>query len=172
MKKQSLKLKGKTAVFIDWANVYHWNKVLKNPVNPEKLYQYLNKYHQIKEINFYFGEDNNQKSKSFLQKVKSIGFRVITKKVKYIIVGKVSDTLVKQRKCDFDIEICMDVYRLLEKGYESFVFFSGDGDFTSLYKFLIKKGKQVLVIFEKGFLGKEVWEVDKGIFKTRLSYLL
>jgi hypothetical protein len=39
MKKQSLKLKGKTAVFIDWANVYHWNKVLKNSVS---LKNYIN----------------------------------------------------------------------------------------------------------------------------------
>lgn len=172
MKKQLLKLKGKTAAFVDWANVYHWKKVLKDSFDIKILFDYLRSYKLIKEINFYFGEDEHPKSKKFLEKTKKIGFRVITKKVKYIIVGKVGSTIVRERKCDFDIEICMDVYRLLEEGYQSFLFFTGDGDFAPLYRFLLEKKKQVLVIYEKGFLGREVWEIDRGIFKTRLSYLL
>lgn len=169
--KQLLKLKGKTAVFVDWANVYHWKRALKRDIDIKKLFQYLRTYKEIQEINFYFGEDDHPKSKEFLKKAGRIGFRLVTKKVKYITVGKVGTTVVKNRKCDFDIEICMDVYRLLEEGYQSFVFFTGDGDFAPLYQFLLSKKKQVLVIFEKGFLGKEVWEIKTGIFKTRLSYL-
>ncbi len=54
-------LNGKTAVFVDWANVYGWKKSLKKEVDPKKLYKYLKKYKEIKSINFYFGTDNNNK---------------------------------------------------------------------------------------------------------------
>jgi hypothetical protein len=33
-----LKLKGKTAVFVDWANVYGWKKSLKGTVNLQLLW--------------------------------------------------------------------------------------------------------------------------------------
>lgn len=65
----------------------------------------------------------------------------------------------------------MSVYACLEKGFDSLIFFSRDGDFEPLYKFLIKKDKQVIVIYEQGHLGKEVWNIKKGLFRTRLSYL-
>lgn len=81
---------------------------LKHSVDIKKLFNYLKSYQLIKEINFYFGEDEHYKLKEFLKKVSKIGFWVITKKVKYIVVGKVGSTIVKERKCDFDIEICMD----------------------------------------------------------------
>ncbi len=87
MKQQVLRLKGQTAVFIDWANVYGWKKSLKREVNPEKLFSYFKKYPQVKEINFYYGEDKHPKSRVFLKKMKQIGFRIISKEVKYIPVS-------------------------------------------------------------------------------------
>lgn len=95
-KRQVLKLKSKAAVFIDWANVYNWKKSLKAEIEPEKLFFYLKSYPQIREINFYFGTDCNQKSKEFLKKVKKIGYRLVTKPVKYIIIGKVDGTVIKR----------------------------------------------------------------------------
>ena len=87
IKKEVLKLKGNTAVFIDWANVYGWRKSLKKEVDPEKLFGYFKKYSQVKEINFYYGEDKHPKSKEFLSKMKQVGFRIISKEVKYIPVS-------------------------------------------------------------------------------------
>src|SRR3989344_3519015 len=87
IKKQVLKLKGNTVVFIDWANVYGWRKSLKKEVDPEKLFGYFKKYSQVKEINFYYGEDKHPKSKEFLSKMKQVGFRIISKEVKYIPVS-------------------------------------------------------------------------------------
>ncbi|OIN95487.1 hypothetical protein COS81_03865 [candidate division WWE3 bacterium CG06_land_8_20_14_3_00_42_16] len=170
-KPQILKLKGQTAVFIDWANVYGWTSSLKRGVDPKKLFEYLKGYPEINSPNFYYGQDSHKKSKSFLKEIEKIGFRLTTKPVKYIIVGKVADTVIEKRKCDFDIEICMAVYKYLEEGYSSFIFLSGDGDFAPLYEYLIKLKKQVLVIYEKGHLGREVWGIKTGLFKTRLSYL-
>ncbi len=166
-KKQILKLKGKTAVFVDWANVYGWKK----GITPKTIYSYLKSYPEIKTLNFYYGTDKNTHSRNFLKEVARTGFNLTTKPVKYI-PEKINGKIVKKRKCDFDIEICMSVYELLGKDYTSFIFFSGDGDFAPLYQYLINLKKQVMVIYEQGHLGKEVWEIKKGLFKTRLEYLL
>ncbi len=170
-KQQKLKLRGKAVVFIDWANVYGWKSNLRDTTGCRKLYKYLKSYNEIKSINFYYGEDNNQKSKDFLIEIRKIGFNLTKKPVKYIVVAKIDDTIIRKRKCDFDIEICMSVYESLKAGFDSFIFFSGDGDFEPMYQFLINKHKQVIVIYEQGHLGKEVWDIKKGLFKTRLSYL-
>ncbi len=169
-KAQTLKLKGKTAVYIDWANVYKWKHAIKNEIDPKILLKYLKAYKEIKSINFYFGTDKNKKSKEFLKNMRKAGFKVTTKPVKYITVGYFEGERLKKRKCDFDIEICMDVYEQIDKNYKSFLFFSGDGDFAPLYKYLIKKEKQVMVIYEQGHVGKELWKINK-LFLTRLTYL-
>ena len=168
-KKQILKLNGKTAVFVDWANVYNWKKSLKKEPNSKQIFKYLKNYKDIKNINFYYGLDDHPKSKKFLKEVEKIGYQLYSKDVKYI---KIEGTNLSQRKCDFDIEICMSVYEFLEKDFKTFIFFSGDGDFAPLYQFLIEKRKQVIVVFEHDHLGKEIWNMKKGVFKTKLSYLI
>lgn len=170
-KVQQLKLNGKTAVFIDYANVYGWRDELKKPVDPKKLFKYLKQYPEIEKIYFYYGQDNNPQSKKFLKEIKEIGFSLITKPVKHIVVGQVDSHYITKRKCDFDIEICMTVYECLEEKFTSFVFFTGDGDFEPVYKFLIKRSKKILVIYEQGHLGKEIWQITQGLFKTRFSFL-
>lgn len=97
--KQTLKLKGQTAVFIDWANVWGWRDVLDKPLNAKALYKYLKSYPQIKSLNFYFGTDDNTESQDFLKSVGKMGFNVITKRVKYILLGQVGDQLIRKRKC-------------------------------------------------------------------------
>lgn len=166
-----LRLKGKTAVFIDWANVYGWRKSLKREVDPEKVYKYLSSYKEIKRISLYFGTDKHPKSKSFLQKVKKIGYRLVTKPVKYILIAEVEGQKLYRRKCDFDMEACIDVHELLKENYESFIFFTGDGDFEPLYRLLIELKKQVIVIYAHGHLGREIWGMKHGIFKKAVDKL-
>ncbi len=168
---QKLKIESKATVYIDFGNVYGWKDQLKKVVDPKILYQYLKGYSKIDAINFFYGTDTNQKSIDFLKQIKKTGYNLITKPVKYITVGKVNNQDIKIRKCDFDIEICMNVYQQLQDGYQTFIFFSGDGDFAPIYNFLIKQHKQVIVIYEQGHLGKEIWEIKKGLFKTRYSFL-
>lgn len=166
-----LKLKGKTAVFIDWANVHGWKKSLKKEVDLKKLYRYLRSYKEIKKINFYFGTDTHQKSKKLLALAKRLGYKVSTKPVKYILIAKIQVKSAYKRICDFDMEISIDTHRLLKDNFESFIFFSGDGDFEPLYKLLIKLHKQVIVVYAHGHLGKEVWELKHGIFKKAIDKL-
>src|SRR3989338_4750839 len=73
------------------------------------------------------------------------------------------DRKVLRRKCDFDIEIAMDVYRLMDTR-KTFIFLSGDGDFAPLFKFLVDQKKQVIVIFGEGHLGKEVSRLGNRVF--------
>lgn len=197
-----LKLRGKTAVFIDWANVYGWRKSLKKEVESRKLFKYLKTYSEVEEINFYYGIDRHPKSRQLLNSIRKIGFNVISKDVKYIPVSldsshfkdlarevkdelklinnldvtivekilKILDRGVLRRKCDFDMEIALDCFKGLNR-YNSYIFFSGDGDFEPLYKFLIRLKKQVVVIYASGHLGKEVWNLRRGIFKTEIDNL-
>lgn len=95
-----------------------------------------------------------------------------TKPVKYITVfDKATKKRFKFRKCDFDMETCIDVHKDLADGVSGFIFFTGDGDFAPLYRLLINKKKQVIVVYTSGHLGKEVWEIRKGLFKIQLVHL-
>lgn len=161
---------GKTAVFIDFANVFGWRDVV-GYIDPKDIFKYLKSYSQIDSINLFYGTDDNIKSKKFLKEIKKIGYHLVTKKVKYIVLGKVENELIKKRKCDFDIEICMSTYEHLEKNYDNFIFFSGDGDFAPLYNYLIKRDKRVIVVYSKGHIGREIWEIKKGLFKVQVNHL-
>jgi uncharacterized LabA/DUF88 family protein len=169
-KQQELKLKGNAVVFIDWANVYGWRDTLKYKPDPKIIFKYLYSYKNIKDVRFYYGKDSSGQSEDFLKAVQEIGFTLITKPVKHIVVGSLENTIIRKRKADFDLEIGLDCFENLDK-YRTFIFFSGDGDFATLYKRLINHKKQVIVIFEQGHLGKEVWDITEGLFKTQLGYL-
>jgi len=141
---QKLKLNSKTAVFIDYANVYGWRDKLANPVDPTKLFRYLKSYSKIKLINLYYGSDTNPQSKEFLKKIVKIGYNLTTKAVKYIIIGKIDGQIIKKQKCDF----------------------------ASLYTYLISHHKQVVVVYTKGHIGREIWDIKKGLFKIQIDQLL
>ena len=170
--KKRFVLKGKTAVFIDWANVYGWTKSLKNEVDAEKLFSYLKSYSEIVDIRLYFGEDEHPKSKEFLKKSHEAGYTVITKPVKNILITEIEGKKIYRRKCDFDMEVCINVHAALRQDFESFIFFTGDGDYEPLYKMIIGQGKQVIIVYTKGHLGKEIWAMKQGIFKVELINII
>ena len=163
-----LRLKGKAVVFIDWANVYGWKKSLKEEVDFKRLYKYLKSYEDIKEINLYHGTDQNKHSIEFLRTARNIGYNIITKPVKYIVVAKIKNKKIYRRKCDFDMEIALDCFEYLDK-YDSYIFLSGDGDFATLYERLIKQKKQVIVVYAPGHIGKEVWQIKRCLFKVNIE---
>ncbi len=149
---KKLLLEGKGTVYFDWANIHGWENSLKREINPKILFKYLKTYKEIIDFRFYFGTDNNEKSQKFLEEVKNIGYNIITKPVKYIFVAKIEKQEVYRRKCDFDMEVCIDAHQALKEDYQSFIFFTGDGDYEPLYKMLISLRKQVIVVYTKGHL--------------------
>ncbi len=165
-----LKLKGKTVVFVDWANVYYWRESLKKDIDPQKLFDYFKTYPEIKEVIFYFGTDEHPASKEQIEQAQRIGYRIVTKPVKYLPKKAESGEIVWVRKCDFDLEIGLDCFERLRR-FNGFVFLSGDGDFATLYHRLIKKKKQTVVIYMYGHLGREVWRIKRGIFKASIKKL-
>lgn len=166
-----LRLNGKTCVLIDWANVYGWKGELKREPDEEKIIRYLGEYKQIKEVRFYFGKDKTTQSERFLNKIKKVGYKLISKEVKYVkVFDDYGKNFILKRKCDFDLEIGLDVLEMINN-YDSFIFFSGDGDFATLYQRLIKKNKQVIVVYVKNRLGREIWAMKKGLFKVELPRL-
>lgn len=78
-KKQSKRMiiRGRAAVFVDWANVHGWEKTLKLEIDARKVFLYLSGYQEIKSIRLYFGKDTHEKSGQFLEKAKEIGYEVI-----------------------------------------------------------------------------------------------
>jgi len=164
-----LELRGKAIAYIDWANVYGWRKSLKQEIDPEKLYYYLKSYQEISDIRLYFGEDTHPKSKQFLDDARKIGYTVVTKPVKYILVEEAKQEKIYRRKCDFDMEVCIDTHRALAEKLESFVFLTGDGDYEPLYKMLIRLSKQVIVIYAHGHLGREIYQIHKGLYKKSID---
>lgn len=82
------KLKGKTLVIIDWANVYGWFDDLKWKINPEKLFKFLKSHNQVKDIRIYFGtERGNKKSVAFNKDLKDMGYSVVSKYLKWVPVS-------------------------------------------------------------------------------------
>ena len=165
-------LKGNTVVFIDWANVYGWKKSLKSEINISILHKYLKSYKEIKEINLYFGKDNHPKSEKFLKDAANVGYKVISKPVKYILIENLEKINFFRRKCGFDMEVCIDVHKKITEGINSFVFFTGDGDYEPLYRLLISLNRQVVVIYAAGHLGREIWSIKKGLFKVQIKNLI
>lgn len=164
------KMQGNAVVFIDWANVYKWKEKLGKDVDLTRLVKYLEGYDEVGEVRFYFGTEEQPHSKIQLREARAAGCKVVTKPVKFLPKEAESGEMVWVRKCDFDLEIGLDAFEGLEK-YESFVFFSGDGDFATLYKRLVKRGKQVVVVYVHGSLGREVWEIKQGVFKRAIDRL-
>lgn len=176
-------LKGKTIAFIDYANLKSWLNWLGVTIDLKKLLQLLKK-NGVERVCFYYGTDpQNPASFAFFQKLRSFGFDVTTKPVKYykISLKELLSKPVNQRmlkklnpkirkifvreiaqldnkgvslltpKCNMDVEITLDMLLGL-KNYQTFVLFSGDGDFEAALKLLRAKGKRVIVIAKRRFL--------------------
>lgn len=86
-------------VFIDLANAFHWQEVLRWNFSIEALIKQLKKDKQVVEVRVYYGEDtkNTDKSRAIFKKVVNYGGIVVSKPVKYI--RKTIDTrlFVKER---------------------------------------------------------------------------
>jgi uncharacterized LabA/DUF88 family protein len=148
------------------------DKIPQTGSRSRKTFAYLETYSEVKDTRLYFGTDTNAKSAEFLESAEKIGYTVITKPVKYILAAQIDGQKVFRRKCDFDMEACIDAHRALNERYEGYIFFTGDGDFEPLYKMLIELGKQVIVVYTAGHLGREIWNMKRGIFKVELENLM
>lgn len=177
---------GKIYSFIDFGNVDYWfehdtrdfddNNLpagQKLIVDLEKLSNFLKLFSEHKR--FYFGLDP-QNNKSFHLNIiaKSLFNKSVTKPIQKIKHYLKNDAEVKNNtrslcedlrgqyiyipKCNFDVEVCVDAIRLLEK-YDTFCLLSSDADFSALAEFLKRKGKKFILI-SAGYVSH--WLKDKA----------
>jgi uncharacterized LabA/DUF88 family protein len=64
----------------------------------------------------------------------------------------------KLPKCNFDVEITMDMITKAEK-YDTIMLFSGDSDFGGLLEYLKSKGKKVVVVCTRSRMSAELQKV-------------
>lgn len=101
-----LKIKKKTLVLIDWANVYGWGKTLRWDVDPKRLFNYL-KRPLVIDQKFYYGVEVGQlKSEEFQQEIQNIGFACNFKEVKWTPVYLEKQTHFKK--------IVKDIFNVLD----------------------------------------------------------
>lgn len=164
---------GRVLAFIDFANVNNWfahdrqdwnDRALENNqsigIDIDKLKSFSDLISDRTRL--YYGEDpRNPGSCKFTDALRIVfeGRNVITKDLQRIkhYLGQEDDAVkfeeldpagkrfVEIRKCNFDVEITVDVVRTMND-YDTLCLFSGDADFVYLNKFLKRRGKQVILI--------------------------
>jgi uncharacterized LabA/DUF88 family protein len=147
-----LKLKGKTAVFIDAANIELSAKDLQFRIDYQKLKEFLERQGEIIYLGFYTVRFETKPHDNFLTVLKKLGYKLVTKPVKIIKKEKHQSHV---RKANFDVEIAVEAMKRVNQ-YESLVLFSGDSDFEYLLKELKKQGKKVFVVSLKYHIAKEL----------------
>lgn len=177
--------------YLDLANMFHWQDVLRWGFSVDNLIDQLKKIPSIKEIRIYYGTDikNRQKSENFFKRIQSKETVVITKDVKYIkkevddyffvkrktlplfnqksqnkltelskSVKEQGLLFIEEPKCNFDVEISLDMLDAADKTSGYFLF-SGDSDFKETLSRLKIKHKNIYVFGVRGQVGHELWSL-------------
>lgn len=186
---------GRVYIFVDFGNVRPWAKDFwpeENKyrlcievnikkladicewVNPEKKFFYYG--HYIGRTDLDEKHPLNQRyRKSILRidKARKAGFTSRTKGIKMIPLYDEEGKFIKKiPKCNFDVEICMDMLMKIEK-YDTVMLFSGDSDFGGLLSHLKSKGKKVVIVCTRDCMSNELENVaDKFVPAETLKELL
>lgn len=186
---------GRIFVFVDFGNVRPWAKDfwpeenkyrLCKEIDIEKLANVCGWVNPQKKF-FYYGyfpenielEDNhpiNLKYRSSIfriNKAKKSGFLTKQKEIKMIPTYDDEGKFIsKIPKCNFDVEITMDIITKLNK-YDTVMLFSGDSDFGGLLSYIKEKGKKIIIISTRNRMSKELQKVaDKFIPAETLKEFL
>ncbi len=184
---------GKILAVIDFGNVNYWfdedrqdadNKALQEDekfrINLEGLYDFASLFSD--HVRFYYGHDSQKKeSLAFISAARHIfGKRVYTKPMQKVRHHLSADEIESNKratftdnegvyihlpKCNFDVEISVDLIRLMDR-YDTVALFSADADFVSLIRYLKKNGKKV-ILFKAGFITTDLKEVSDKIINAQ-----
>jgi uncharacterized LabA/DUF88 family protein len=163
--------KDRNIVLVDFANVDRWQESLGWPVGVNKLGQLVKHMSKGKKFlrRFYYGLDYGPKDASnqltdwsnrIHTQANFSGFKVITKRVKYIRDSNYATGFTK--KCNLDIEMSVDLITE-EKNYDTAIIFSGDGDLAYVIEYIhMVLGKKVYVFGARDHIGKELMEAKSN----------
>lgn len=155
-------VKGKTAVFIDSANIYFSQKSMGWRVDFKKLLAYLKRETNLFRVGFYGAiNPDNLKERKFHDFLEIVGYAVKHKEIKFI-----KDAGDGERgghhKGNVDVDIAIDAVHFRDN-YDTFILLSGDGDFESLIKYLKSHRKRCIVISASGHISLELIRQAKYI---------
>lgn len=169
----------RTIVIVDFGNVDKWEKNLGWKVGVQELARLVRHFSVGSKAlrRFYYGADYGPHERSTTLTLWSQGildradmnrFEVVAKPVKYI--HDTNHTTGYDKKCDFDVEMAIDLVRL-QAEYDDIVLFSGDGDLVYALRYLRDAfGKSSYVVGARGHVGKEVVDATKEDVIQRLLY--
>src|SRR3989304_6387298 len=163
-------VKGRVAVFIDSGNFYFYEKNLGWQIEFGKLMAYLKNETRLWKVFFYIAFDpENEKQKKFIEFLKTRGFFVRAKEIKYIKY-KPEQEAVKAgfHKGNIDVELVIDAIQNKTR-YDTFVLFSGDSDFAPLITYLKNGGKKCFVFSVKTNVSKELLSAGNFFDIARLK---
>mgnify|MGYP001569847755 CR=1 FL=1 len=161
-------IQGRVSVFIDASNIYHSQKRLGWRIDFRKLLDYLKKETDLREIYYYTARDLSSVAQTkFLNFLEMIGYKVRSKKVKFI-----KDKNKEKEgfhKGNLDVELTMDILETKEK-YDTLMLLSGDSDFGPLLQLMkMKYRKRCLVIATKHSISIELIKCAKYIDLKKLK---
>lgn len=135
--------KPKAIIFIDGANVFYTQKHLGWNIDWKKTLQQVSKVFDVTEARYYTGIKNNDEGmKKFLQRLREIGMKTVTKPLKLIKDQK--GNILFKSNCD--VEMAVDI--LLEvNNFDTLVLFSGDSDFLHIVKVLQKQFQKKVTVY-------------------------
>lgn len=122
-------------MFIDAANILYSQQTLGWRVDYHKLKKYFETECELQSIHFYTGRiGKDSRQKSFLKKLKKLGYKVTAKEVKRIKVSR--NTYLW--KGNLDAELIIDALKNIDN-FDTCILMSGDSDFAPLIDELKKK---------------------------------
>jgi len=181
--------------FIDFGNVRPWAKDLwpeENKfryckeidikklseicewVNPKKKLFYYGFYKKRLDLSENHKENIKSRNSIFrIDKAKKAGFEMHSKEIKMIPhYNEEGEFLGKTPKCNFDVEITMNMLTKIKK-YDTVILFSGDSDFGALLSYLKENGKKIIVVCTRNRMSTELENVaDKFIPAETLKSFL
>lgn len=135
--------KPRAVVFIDGANVFYTQKHLGWSVDWKKVKGLLAENYELTEIRYYTGiKNHDEKMKRFLNWLRKIKFKTITKPLK--IIKDQADKTIYKSNCD--VEMAVDII-LSVNDFDVLVLFSGDSDFVYLIKVLQGQFQKKAVVY-------------------------
>jgi len=155
-------VKGKTAVFIDSANVYYSEKTMGWRIDFQKLLNYFKRETNLFRI-AYYGAINpeNKGERKFHDFLEILGYVVRHKKIKFI-KDETDLAYGGHHKGNIDVDLTIDAVHFRDD-YDTFVLLSGDSDFESLIKYLKAFKKRCIVMSTKGHISIELLKQAKFI---------